>query len=170
MSLFFKLKFTLESLLRYGLDFPERRRVRTQKRRHIVFATVDHYEPGTGGVNEKIERARVDRLLRRYPDLADRHGDSFGNWPRRTWFFPPHYHRYFNLKKLVSLCEAGYGEIELHYHHGKARPDTAENLEKALRQTVAEYAKFGIFGTHEGVRKYAFIHGDWALNNSRHGQ
>ncbi len=170
MGLGFKVTFTLRTLLAYSLDFWQRRRVRYARPLHIVFGTMDHYEPGSGGVDEKTERERVDRLLKMYPVLARRHTDAFGNFPKRTWFFPPHYHRHFNLKKLVSLCEAGFGEIELHYHHGKARPDTAENLEKGIRQTVTEYARFGIFGTQAGARKYAFIHGDWALNNSRHGQ
>ncbi len=170
MSLAFQINFTLRALFRYALGFPTQRHVRREKPLHIVFATVDHYEPGTGNVSEKIECERVDRLLRKYPELASRHADNFGNLPRRTWFFPPHYHRYFSLKKLVSLCEAGYGEIELHYHHGKAQPDTAENLKKGLRLTVDEYGQFGVFGTEKGVRKYAFIHGDWALNNSRGGR
>ncbi len=30
---------------------------------------------------------------------------------------------------------------------------------------VEDYARFGVFGTEEGRRRYAFVHGDWALNN-----
>ena len=87
--------------------------------------------------------------------------DSSGNIPKRTWFFPPHYHRNSALKKLVSLCERGYGEIELHLHHGKIKPDTSENLEMTIRQCVKEYSYFGIFG-HDtnNDKKYGFVHGD----------
>ncbi len=90
--------------------------------------------------------------------------------PKRTWFFPPHYHRNGSLKKLVSLCERGYGEIELHLHHGKKKPDTAENLRRTLDLCVKEYSHFGIFGSESGRKRYAFIHGDWALDNSRGGK
>jgi hypothetical protein len=137
---------------------------------HIIFCTVDHYEPGTGNASPKVECERVDLLLREFPRLSDAHLDSSGNRARRTWFFPPHYHRLGNLKKLVSLCEKGYGEIELHLHHGKTRPDTAANLEKTIRQCIADYSRFGIFGMENRSKRFGFIHGDWALNNSSGGR
>jgi hypothetical protein len=134
---------------------------------HILFCLVDHYEPGTGKVNKQVEKERVTELLLKYPKLADQHKDYFGNHPKRTWFFPPHYHRYSNLKHLVSLCENGYGEIELHLHHGKIQPDTPENLERTILQCIKEYGYFGIFGSTNGKKRYGFIHGNWALDNSR---
>ena len=144
-------------------------RLRNKKPVHILFCVVDHYEPGTGHVSQANARERVDALLSRYPKLADEHKDHDGYCPKRTWFFPPHYHENYYLRDLVSLCEKGYGEIELHFHHGKSRPDTPDNLETTLRQCIEEYSHFGMFGTLEGQKKYAFIHGDWALANSRNG-
>lgn len=134
---------------------------------HILFCMVDHYEPGVGRASPGTQVDRVGQLVSAFPRLADRHQDSNGNRPRRTWFFPPHDHRYGNLKSLVSLCARGYGEIELHLHHGKSRPDTSENLERTLRLCVREYSRFGIFGADGGGKRYGFIHGDWALANSR---
>jgi hypothetical protein len=145
---------------------------KTRNRRpvHILFCMVDHYEPGTGNVGIEIARERMNLLLTEYPRLADKHKDGDGRVPRRTWFFPPHYHDNYFLRGLVSLCEKGYGEIELHLHHGKHAPDTPDNLEKTIRRCIEEYSRFGIFGSQEGIKKYAFIHGDWALANSRHGR
>jgi len=137
---------------------------------HIIYCMVDHYEPGTGGVDEETARQRVALLLSEYPRLADKHRDYAGNIPKRTWFFPPHYHSNYHLRHLVSLCEKGYGEIEFHLHHGKYQPDTSENLENTIRQAIKEYSEFGIFGTENGEKKYGFIHGDWALDNSRNGK
>jgi len=131
---------------------------------------VDHYEPGTGKVNIEIAKERIKKLLAEYPKLADKHKDSGGNSPKRTWFFPPHYHNNYFLKDLVSLCEKGYGEIELHLHHGKLKPDTSENLARTIDLCVKEYSKFGIFGTEKGIKKFGFIHGDWALANSRNNK
>lgn len=133
---------------------------------HIIFAMVDHYEPGTRKVSKAMEQRRVNDLLEKYPKLADRHKDSVGRIPQRTWFFPPHYHRNDSLRRLVHLCSKGYGEIELHLHHGQTKPDTSENLERTILKTVEEYSRFGIFGTYKGRKSYAFIHGDWAFANS----
>ena len=108
-------------------------------------------------------------LLAKYPPLADAHADAFGRPPQRTWFFPPHYHRHGNLRELSSLCARGYGEIELHLHHGKTAPDTAENLRHTIALCLRDYARFGIFGADGDQRRYAFIHGDYALNNSLPG-
>jgi hypothetical protein len=137
---------------------------------HILFCTADHYEPGTRNATVQQEKARVDLLLERYPALAAAHKDAAGNVPKRTWFFPPHYHRHDSLKKLVSLCEQGFGEVELHLHHGKRKPDTAENLKRTLELSVREYSRLGIFGSEAGQKRYAFVHGDWALDNSRGGK
>ncbi len=137
---------------------------------HLFFCMTDHYEPGTGGVDETVERAQVDKLLDVYPKITDKHQDADGRKPTRTWFFPPHYHRYGSLKKLVDLSDRGYGEIEVHLHHGKHTPDTAENLRETLDLIVEEYSQFGVFGEVDGERKYGFIHGDWALANSRCNQ
>jgi hypothetical protein len=131
---------------------------------------VDHFEPGTGNVEFDVEKERMRALLSRYPKLVEKHQDSSGNRPKRTWFFPPHYHRNNNLRELVSLCESGYGEIELHLHHGKTKPDTQENLERTIKQCIEEYSCFGIFGVENGHKRYGFIHGDWALDNSRKGK
>lgn len=145
-------------------------RKRAGKRTHVLFCMCDHYEPGTGKVTAEVGSGRVDDLLREYPRIADAHHDSHGCKPKRTWFFPPHYHQNGWLKKLVSLCERGYGEVELHLHHGKQEPDTSENLRATLRQCVEEYGIFGVFGDFEGDKQYGFIHGDWALDNSRNGE
>ena len=142
----------------------------TTKPVHILFCMVDHFEPGTNNASVDVEKKRMKLLLDKYPELADRHLDSFGNKPKRTWFFPPHYHRNGSLRDLVSLCEKGYGEIELHLHHGKSKPDTSENLKATIELCLKEYSQFGIFGKEHGKIRYGFIHGDWALDNSRNGK
>ena len=170
MSRLFKITFMLSTIFKYLKSYRSRKEVKQKTPAHIVFCTVDHYEPGTGGADRQTEIERVDMLLNKYPKLVNGHVDSAGNYSKRTWFFPPHYHRYNTLKKLVSLCERGYGEIELHLHHGKIKPDTSENLEITIMQCIKEYSYFGIFGYKDNKKKYGFIHGDWALDNSRNGK
>lgn len=165
-----KIKLMLLVLSKWLPAYISKMLYRPQRPIHVLFCMVDHYEPGTGGVDAETEQKRVDFLLSVFPRLADRHRDSSGNCAKRTWFFPPHYHRHNTLKKLVMLCEGGYGEIELHLHHGKIRPDTSENLEATLIECIRAYSDFGIFGTLNGRKAYGFIHGDWALDNSRNGR
>jgi hypothetical protein len=130
----------------------------------------DHFEPGTAGASLEVANMRMLDLLTKYPSIADHHRDADGRLPRRSWFFPPHYHKHGWLKSLVRLCADGYGEIELHLHHGKNFPDSSENLRATLNLCIKEYAHFGIFGKSGVDAKYGFIHGDWALNNSRNGR
>ena len=167
MKIVKKINFMLNVTLNWTISYALSKIKKRHKPLHIFFCLVDHFEPGTGGVEPSIEEQRMCELIYGYPKLAARHRDSFGNIPKRTWFFPPHYHRRNNLKRLVTLCKNGFGEIELHLHHGKTFPDTSENLKKTLEQCIEEYSKFGIFGTENGNKRYGFIHGDWALDNSR---
>lgn len=170
MNIFYKIIFMVCVIIRWTYAYMKSYFRPSNSPRHILFCLVDHFEPGTGGVDAQAENDRMEELLNKYPLLADRHKDFKGNIPKRTWFFPPHYHRNYNLKKLVSLCERGYGEIEFHLHHGKTQSDDSENLKRTVIQCIEEYSQFGIFGSENGKKKYAFIHGDWALDNSRKGQ
>jgi len=170
MNTFWKIKFQLMHLLHLLPGYLFNRQIISDSPTHILFCLVDHFEPGHGNVSKKTEKQRMRKLLTRYPEICSEHTDSFGNPPKRTWFFPPHYHRHNNLKELVSLCHAGYGEIELHLHHGKKKPDTSDNLKRTIMQCIEEYSEFGIFGTHNGEKKYGFIHGNSALDNSRGGK
>jgi hypothetical protein len=135
----------------------------------VIFCVVDHYEPVSKRGMEQ-SRKNNNRLLEDYPLLAAKHRDHDNRIPRRTWFFPPHSHKYGLLRDLVSICDQGYGEIELHLHHGKTAPDNEANLRQTIEQTIREYSEFGIFGSTNGRKRYGFIHGDWALANSRNGR
>jgi hypothetical protein len=170
MKIIKKLAFSSHILVSWSMDRVFSLFGKIKQPTHIIFCTVDHFEPSAKQASREVQEERMKLLFIEYPKLAEKHQDFYGNIPRRTWFFPPHDHLYGNLKKLVSLCEKGYGEIELHLHHGKICPDTSENLKMTLNKCVEEYSQFGIFGTANGQKKYGFIHGDWALDNSRGGK
>ncbi len=66
-----------------------------------------------------------------------------------------------------ELCRQGYGEVEIHLHHDG---DTADNLRRTLlesKELLAE--RHGLLARHRATGEilYGFIHGDWALDNSR---
>jgi hypothetical protein len=169
MSAAYKLLEIIFRSIDWEIIKRKNRESRANRKVHIMFCMCDHFEPGTAGASLGVANSRMFDLLSKYPSIADQYRDSDGRPPRRSWFFPPHYHKHGWLRSLVSLCSDGYGEIELHLHHGKKLPDNSANLRATLKLCIDEYARFGIFGKSGRETKYGFIHGDWALNNSRNG-
>jgi hypothetical protein len=102
-----------------------------------------------------------------YPAIAARHRDSFGNPPRHTYFYPAEEYDPKLLDELAALCALGYGDVEVHLHHDN---DTAANFQRAIAEFAATlHARHGLLRTDPATGKviYAFIHGNWALDNSR---
>jgi len=134
---------------------------------HIVLCVVDHFEPFSAGANLLIAQKRVNAWLVNYPKMADKHIDADGKKPQHTWFYPPHLDQSF-LKDIVSLCKCGYGDVEMHLHHNHMDPfpDTCVTLKQKIMQCLNDYSKYGIFVQPNGKKKFAFIHGDWSLDNS----
>lgn len=135
-------------------------------RRHLIFCFVDHFEPHVGRVDDVTARRRLDAWLEQYPQIADRHADSTGRVPAHSFFYPYDELEPSELRDLAGLCASGYGELEIHLHHCN---DTAEKLRKTLRAAVRAWRDAGALGTWpEGGRPaFGFIHGNWALDNSR---
>jgi len=134
---------------------------------HLMFCFVDHFEPKWGGADYETERARVRKWCERYPQVCDGHEDSDGMPPRHTFFFPEEEYRHEHLQDLAELCRAGYGEIEIHLHHDN---DSADGLRQKLRRFVNVLSdEFGAIPrcAETGRLQWAFIHGNWALDNSR---
>jgi len=131
--------------------------------KHIMFAFVDHFEPYFGGVSNQEAKAKMERWSRDYPLLAQKHKDADGVMPQHTWFYPQdmiqedlHF-----LKELVKLQRGGFGEIEMHLHH---QYDTSLGLMKKVGHWKSSMGivEGGVIREH-----FAFVAGNWALDNSR---
>ena len=135
---------------------------------HIMFAFVDHFEPGNGGASPEEQKTRVHAWAEQYPKLADKHQDSDGVCPQHTFFFPPHYDTHDHLEKIVKLCSQGFGEVEMHLHHDRQEPwpDDETSLRRKILDCVKAYSRYGVFCLPDGRKRYGFVHGDWALANS----
>ncbi|WP_447986167.1 hypothetical protein [Nitrospira sp. Nam74] len=136
---------------------------------HVLFCIVDHFEPVAEGSTVEQERERMRDWLTRYPALARRHKDSEGRSPQHTWFYPGENYRAEYLDDLVTLCQQGLGEIELHLHHGY---DTSDSLREKLLRAIYQFNKHGALITQDVPSKqvYGFIHGNMALDNSMDNQ
>lgn len=133
---------------------------------HILFSIVDHYEPQWGNPNDiEVERARVDRWLSDYPKMASKHKDSDGFYPQHTFFYPEEEYRYEHLNKIADICQQGFGEIEVHLHHHDDTEDNLRHLLTTFCQTLHNDHGALSKDPQTGELTYAFIHGNWALDN-----
>jgi hypothetical protein len=138
------------------------------KTTHVMFCFVDHYEPQWKNPNDiEKERARVERWYCDYPSVAGKHYDSDGCHPKHSFFYPEEEYRKEHLDKVADLCARGFGEIEVHIHHDN---DTSDNFRETLESfTELLHKEHGAFSRDPETNKlsYCFIHGNWALCNSR---
>jgi hypothetical protein len=131
----------------------------------IILAIVDHYEPQVGKPPKAKARERVEDWLNRYPQIAERHHDWDGRPPTHSFFYPWDEYDDWEMGRLAELCGYGFGEIEIHLHH---RDDTDETLRAKLRDAISAYKDHGALPTWpDGRPAFGFIHGNWALDNSR---
>ncbi|HEV7472418.1 MAG TPA: hypothetical protein VGN90_00110 [Pyrinomonadaceae bacterium] len=136
---------------------------------HLVFVVANHFEPGLGPTALK--------RLEKWCELARTTGDALrdhdGTPFRHTNFFPAEQYERPLLEMLAGLQADGYGEVEIHLHHGVDQPDTAENTRRQLetfRDLLAEEHRC-LAREKPGVQpKYGFVHGNWALANSAGGR
>ncbi len=133
----------------------------------VFIAVCDHFEPECYGASRREAQARVARWVCEYPRLFGRFQDVDGRPPQHTFFFPQDEYRPEYLDELAALCAEGYGDVDIHLHHDR---DTADGL----RQKLAEFRdalhnRHGLLRTDPvtGRIVYGFIHGNWALCNSR---
>lgn len=151
----------------YAMQSRRRRVPRAEEEVHLLLCIADHYEPKQYRPSAEVSRARVRRWIEDYPRQFERFRDSDGRTPRHTFFFPAEEYEPEYLDALAQLCRHGFGEVEIHLHHDN---DTPENFRRTLlefKKTLAE--RHGLLARDpiRGEPVYGFIHGNWALNNSR---
>jgi len=154
-------------LIPYLMQSRKRRRPSPGEEVHLLLCIADHYEPKLGKVPPEMANRRVERWLRDYPRLFGEFRDSDGRPPRHSFFFPLEEYEAEHLDALAELCRQGFGEVEVHLHHDS---DTEEGLRRKLlwfKNTLAE--RHGLLGRDRKTNEpaYGFIHGNWALCNSR---
>jgi hypothetical protein len=155
----------------YATDAPLRwwRRRRSHAGpRHILFLVCDHFEPRHDLRRDAQAAERVALWAEEYPRFRRRCQEAFGHAPKHTWFYPPH-HGFQHLSALGRLSFEGCGEVELHYHHDG---DDSQSLRRRLQESLDEYHRRGLLLASGAPPQaaFAFIHGDWALDNSRGGR
>jgi hypothetical protein len=145
---------------------------------HLVIGVADHFEPsnrpGAPGTSANYleQKRRVEKWCRVYPKAVGAWRDNEGQSFRHTYFYPAEEFYEAHIDRLAEHCHAGWGEIEIHLHHGIEFPDTAENTRRQLLEFRSALSSRGCLSRLDGVGppRYAFVHGNWALANSAQGR
>jgi hypothetical protein len=131
----------------------------------VMFCFVDHFEPLAANASDDQGMQRVTRWMQDYRNVAGRFRDADGRHPIHSFFYPEEEYRQQYLEEITALCKGGFGEVEVHLHHDN---DTEAGLTAKLeRFTKTLHEKHGVLRPQDGVIPFAFIHGNWALDNSR---
>jgi hypothetical protein len=172
-----KLKQNLPWLARYPFarakDFLEQTAF---EKKHLIFTIADHFEPAwsaNGILNLDGQRRRLDAYYKMARKTGEAVRDSDGTKFRHTNFYPAEQYDFKILETMAEMQREGLGEVEIHLHHGVEKPDTAENLRKTLiefRDCLAEDHHCLSRFEDDAQPKYAFVHGNLALANSKGGK
>jgi len=142
---------------------------------HLIFALADHFEPAIDPTDgfKRVARSEQERRLeywsREYPRAASGWRDYDGRPFVHTYFYPAEQYDDGLVARIADHCHQGWGEIEIHLHHGIPDPDTPENTERVLAEFRDHLAfRHRSLAAEESstLPRYAFVHGNWALANS----
>jgi len=145
---------------------------------HLVLALADHFEPSIlpeaphRHAEIEVQAHRLERWCREIPRAMSSILDSDRRPFRHTYFFPAEQAEPRIVERLAEHCREGWGEIEIHLHHGIEHPDTADRTRHVIEEFRDFLAELGCLSRWEdgGPPRYAFVHGNWALANSAHGR
>jgi hypothetical protein len=145
---------------------------------HLIVALADHFEPAIVPENGRSrapfseQERRVEHWCSQYPQAVDRWRDQEGRPLVHTYFYPAEQYDRGLVDRLAEHCHGGWGEIEIHLHHGLDEPDTAENTRRQLVEfrdaLVVDHGSL-CFTDGYNQPRYAFVHGNYTLANAAGG-
>lgn len=174
-----KLQWSLPWLLRYPFWRSRevlRRATEDDSGRNLIFIVANHFEPAwaeRGTLDLSTQQRRLDEWCEKARRIGEAVRDFDGTAFRHTNFYPAEQYHPTLLEKLSALQRDGFGEVEVHLHHGVGQPDTAENLRQVLiefRDILAHEHGCLSYENNSKVPQYAFVHGNLALANSSGGR
>ena len=141
---------------------------------HLIICVADHFEPSIVPNGEMAyahrdeQERRLERWCKEYPKAVQDLPDSDGKLFCHTYFFPAEQYQESQIERLAGFCKQGWGEIEIHLHHGMETPDTSENARRQLIEFRDLLVSHGCLSQMDGrdQPRYAFVHGNFALANS----
>jgi hypothetical protein len=145
---------------------------------HLIISLADHFEPAilpqTMGQRARrdVQEQRLERWCRDYPKAVAEWPDHDGYPFRHTYFYPAEQYDSGLVGCLARHCHDGWGEIEIHLHHGIENPSTPQATRHMLLEFREALTRHGCLSQLDGrgEARYAFVHGNFALANSMQGR
>jgi len=142
------------------------KRLRPARPKRAWIAIADHYEPLGMGASVSLALRRVAKWRDQWPQIAEAAPrDANGQQPQYTFFYPQEEYRRDLLDGLAEIVTLGVADVEVHLHHDNETP-------VSFVRKVTEYCRrltedHGLLRQQDGRTVFGFIHGNWALDNSR---
>jgi hypothetical protein len=131
----------------------------------VWVAIADHWEPYWQRASDEVAGERVAVWVKRWPEIARRHGDSNGRPPQYTFFYPQEEYQPRFLDALAEMRRLGIADVDIHIHHdGEGRQNFLDRMSGFIETLVNRH---GLLRMANGRPVFGFIHGNWALANSR---
>jgi hypothetical protein len=131
----------------------------------VWVAIADHWEPYWLHPSDDVAAARVATWVKHWPEIAKRHTDSTGRPPQYTFYYPQEEYRPQFLDSLAEMKRAGVADVDVHIHHdGEGQQNFVDRMSGFIETLVTRH---GLLRSSNGRPVFGFIHGNWALDNSR---
>jgi len=131
----------------------------------VWVAIADHWEPYWQRPSDQIAAQRAALWVKQWPEIARRHCDSSGRAPQYTFFYPQEEYQPHILDSLAELKQAAIADVDVHIHHdGEGQQNFVDRMSGFIE---ALSHRHGLLRVSNGRPVFGFIHGNWALDNSR---
>ena len=132
----------------------------------VWVAITDHYEPLGMGASVETALQRVGAWRDQWPRIAeDAPRDAAGQRPQYSFFYPQEEYRRDLLDAIADIVRLGVGDVEVHLHHDNEQRDSF--VRKITEFCCRLTDDHGLLRQQDGRTVFGFIHGNWALDNSR---
>lgn len=143
-----------------------RKRLRSIRPKRVWVAITDHFEPLGLGVSLETGLGRVAEWRDKWPRIAaDAPLDAAGQCPQYSFFYPQEEYQREVVEGIAEIVRLGVGDVEVHiHHHNEQRESFIQKMTEFCRRLTDDH---GLLRQREGRTAFGFIHGNWALDNSR---
>lgn len=143
-----------------------RRAMQPAKPTRAWVAITDHYEPLGQGASLETALRRVGQWRDKWPRIAgSAPRDAADQCPQYSFFYPAEEYQRDILDGIAEMVRLGVGDVEVHLHHQDEQPESfIEKMTLFCRRLTGDH---GLLRQQNGRTVFGFIHGNWALDNSR---
>lgn len=134
--------------------------------KRVWLGIMDHYEPLGMGASFELAKRRVGQWNDKWPEICEAAArDATGQAPQYSFFYPQEEYQREIVDDIARMVRLGVADVEVHLHHQNETPDRFQaKITEFCRRLTDDH---GLLRQYQGRTAFGFIHGNWALDNSR---